>query len=132
MGFSLSKSMDANMTKQQEFMLHNSRLQVNQVTLTVVNLSEMIMLQDFIILSFSAAALQVLSMSKMCVNQVLCQLKVAPIFPLIAYAVFRPREAENIMTSEQDRLDQPHSTPTFESIEKARRAKSSLASLLEK
>ncbi|XP_068508885.1 plasminogen receptor (KT) isoform X2 [Syngnathus scovelli] len=29
MGFILSKSMDANLTKQQEFMLHNSRLQVS-------------------------------------------------------------------------------------------------------
>lgn len=35
------------------------------------------------------------------------------------------------MTSEHDRLDLPHGTPTFESIEKARRARSSLASFLE-
>lgn len=30
MGFLLSKSMDANLKKQQEFMLHNSRLQVSE------------------------------------------------------------------------------------------------------
>lgn len=30
MGFLLSKSMDANFKKQQEFMLHNARLQVSQ------------------------------------------------------------------------------------------------------
>lgn len=29
MGFFLSKSMDANLKRQQEFMLHNSRLQVS-------------------------------------------------------------------------------------------------------
>lgn len=36
------------------------------------------------------------------------------------------------MASEHDRLDLPLGTPTFDSIEKARRAKNSLASLLEK
>lgn len=41
-------------------------------------------------------------------------------------------EAENIMASEQDRLDMPNGIPTFDSIEKARRAKSSLTSFLEK
>lgn len=41
-------------------------------------------------------------------------------------------EAENIIASEHDRLDLPLGTPTFESIEKARRAKSGLISLLEK
>lgn len=41
-------------------------------------------------------------------------------------------EAENILTSERDRLEMPDGIPTFESIEKARRAKSSLASFLEK
>lgn len=68
----------------------------------------------------------------------------APIVPLgfiMAYQVdsaygtliYRVRgEAESIMTSDHDRLDLPHGTPTFESIEKARRARSSLASFLEK
>ncbi|KAJ4926162.1 hypothetical protein JOQ06_008345 [Pogonophryne albipinna] len=68
----------------------------------------------------------------------------APIVPLgftMAYNVdsaygtliYRVRgEAESIMTSDHDRLDLPHGTPTFESIEKARRARSSLASFLEK
>ncbi|KAK2819048.1 hypothetical protein Q5P01_024609 [Channa striata] len=41
-------------------------------------------------------------------------------------------EAESIMESEQDRLDLPHGNPTFESIEKARRARSGLTSFLEK
>lgn len=68
----------------------------------------------------------------------------APIVPLgfiMAYQVdsaygtfiYRVRgEAESIMTSDHDRLDLPHGTPTFESIEKARRARSNLASFLEK
>lgn len=41
-------------------------------------------------------------------------------------------EAENIMASEHDRLDLPLGTPTYESIEKARRAKTGLISFLEK
>lgn len=46
--------------------------------------------------------------------------------------IYRMRdEAQNIMTSEPDRLDLPHGTPTFSSIEKARRAKSTLTSFLE-
>lgn len=42
------------------------------------------------------------------------------------------REAESIMASEHDRLDLPLGTPTVESIEKVRRARSSLSSFLEK
>lgn len=68
----------------------------------------------------------------------------APIVPLsfiLAYQmdsaygtlIYRMRgEAESIMASEHDRLDLPNGTPTFDSIEKARRAKISLSSLLEK
>lgn len=41
-------------------------------------------------------------------------------------------EAENVMEAENDRLQLPQGTPTFESIEKARRAKSSLSAFLEK
>lgn len=41
-------------------------------------------------------------------------------------------EAESIMESERDRLNLPQGLPTFESIEKARRAKSGLMSILEK
>ncbi|KAL6097014.1 plgrkt [Pungitius sinensis] len=67
----------------------------------------------------------------------------APIIPLsfiLAYQmdsaygtlIYRMRgEAESVMASEHDRLDLPHGTPTFDSIEKARRARSSFASLLE-
>lgn len=36
------------------------------------------------------------------------------------------------MVSENDRLDLPRGMPTFDSIEKARRAKSNLASFLER
>lgn len=47
--------------------------------------------------------------------------------------IYRMRgEAESIMASEHDRLDLPHGTPSFDSIEKARRARSSLSSFLEK
>lgn len=41
-------------------------------------------------------------------------------------------EAESIMGSESKRLEMPHGMPTFESIEKSRRAKSPLSSVLEK
>lgn len=41
-------------------------------------------------------------------------------------------EAESIMESERDRLEMPHGTPTFDSIEKDRRVRSGLSSLLEK
>lgn len=41
-------------------------------------------------------------------------------------------EAESIMASESDRLNLPLGTPTFESIEKSRRAKNTLTSFLEK
>lgn len=41
-------------------------------------------------------------------------------------------EAESIMGSESERLEMPNGMPTFESIEKSRRAKSLLSSALEK
>lgn len=41
-------------------------------------------------------------------------------------------EAESIMTSERDRLEMPHGIPTFDSIEKDRRARSNLRSILDK
>uniref|UniRef100_A0A8C7JWP9 Plasminogen receptor, C-terminal lysine transmembrane protein n=1 Tax=Oncorhynchus kisutch TaxID=8019 RepID=A0A8C7JWP9_ONCKI len=68
----------------------------------------------------------------------------APVVPLsfvLAYQmdmgygtlIYRMRgEAESIMVSEHDRLDLPHGVPNFESIEKARRAKTALGSLFEK
>ncbi|CAL1570004.1 unnamed protein product [Knipowitschia caucasica] len=47
--------------------------------------------------------------------------------------VYRMREeAENIMAAEGNRLELPHGIPTFESIEKARRAKNTLTAFLEK
>lgn len=41
-------------------------------------------------------------------------------------------EAASIMASESDRLDLPLGTPTFDSIEKARRARNTLTTFLEK
>lgn len=41
-------------------------------------------------------------------------------------------EAERIMGSERDRLEIPHGTPTFDSIEKERRNRSTLSAFLEK
>lgn len=69
---------------------------------------------------------------------------IAPVIPLgfifayqldMAYGtlIYRMREeAESVMASESNRLDLPLGTPTFESIEKARRAKNTLTSFLEK
>ncbi|XP_070408386.1 plasminogen receptor (KT) [Nothobranchius furzeri] len=149
MGFSLSKSMDANMTKQQEFMLHNSRLQLERQILMQNQMRERQMAmqiawsREFLKYFGSFFALATVGLTVGAIKRRKAAI-FAPIVPLgfvlvylmdSAYGtlIYRMRgEAENIMTSEQDRLDQPHSTPTFESIEKARRAKSSLASLLEK
>lgn len=41
-------------------------------------------------------------------------------------------EAQSIMDSERERLEMPHGMPTFEGVEKERRARGSLGSLLER
>lgn len=149
MGFLLSKSMDANFKKQQEFMLHNARLQMERQILMQNQMRERQMAMQ---IAWSREFLKYFGtfFTVATVGFTVGAIKrkkpilLAPIFPLgfilafqmdSAYGtlIYRMRgEAESIMTSEHARLDLPHGNPTFDSIEKARRAKSSLSSFLEK
>ncbi|KAF3702134.1 Plasminogen receptor (KT) [Channa argus] len=149
MGFLLSKSMDANLKNQQEFMLHNSRLQLERQILMQSQMRERQMAMQ---IAWSREVLKYFGtfFTLATVGLTVGALKrkkpvlLAPIVPfgfILAYQmdsaygtlIYRMKgEAESIMASEQDRLDLPHGTPTFESIEKTRRARSSLASFLEK
>ncbi|XP_034056463.1 plasminogen receptor (KT) isoform X2 [Gymnodraco acuticeps] len=145
MGFLLSKSMDANFKKQQEFMLHNARLQMvmqnqmreRQMAMQVAWSREFLKYYG----TFFALATVGLTVSAIKRRKPFLLAPIVPLGFIMAYQVdssygtliYRVRgEAESIMTSDHDRLDLPHGTPTFESIEKARRARSSLASFLEK
>ncbi|KAK5851919.1 hypothetical protein PBY51_023432 [Eleginops maclovinus] len=149
MGFLLSKSMDANFKKQQEFMLHNARLQMERQIVMQNQMRERQMAmqvawsREFLKYYGTFFTLATVGLTVGAIKRKKPFL-LAPIVPLgfiMAYQVdsaygtliYRVRgEAESIMTSDHDRLDLPHGTPTFESIEKARRARSSLASFLEK
>ncbi|XP_072228324.1 plasminogen receptor (KT) [Leuresthes tenuis] len=149
MGFLLSKSMDANFKKQQEFMLLNARLQMERQILMQNQMRERQMAmqiawsREFLKYYGSFFTVATLGLTAGAIKRKKPGL-LAPIVPLgfiltyqmdSAYGtlIYRMRgEAENIMASERDRLDLPQGIPTFESIEKARRAKSSLISILEK
>ncbi|XP_061787866.1 plasminogen receptor (KT) [Nerophis lumbriciformis] len=149
MGFLLSKSMDANLKKQQEFMLHNSRLQMERQLLmqTEMKQREMAMQvarsREFLTYFGSFFTLTCAGLTLGAIKRKKAAM-LAPILPLsfiLAYQVdnaygsliHRTREeAESIMSSEQQRLQLPHGTPTFDSIEKIRRAKISFSSILEK
>uniref|UniRef100_A0A8D3BEA0 Plasminogen receptor, C-terminal lysine transmembrane protein n=1 Tax=Scophthalmus maximus TaxID=52904 RepID=A0A8D3BEA0_SCOMX len=142
MGFLLSKSMDANFKKQQEFMLHNARLQMERQILMQNQMRERQLAmqiawsREFLKYFGTFFAVTAVGLAETAL--------LAPIVPLsfiFAYQmdsaygtlIYRMRgEAQSILASEQDRLDLPHGTPTFDSIEKARRAKSHLGSFLEK
>ncbi|XP_053740272.1 plasminogen receptor (KT) [Synchiropus splendidus] len=146
MGFLLSKSMDANFKKQQEFMLHNSRLQMERQMMMQNQMRERQMAMQIAwsreFLKYFGTFFMVASVG-LTVGAVKRKkpAMLAPILPLSfiltyqmdsAYGTLIHRirgEAENIMVTELDRLDLPHGAPTFESIEKARRAKSSIAFL---
>ncbi|XP_071386527.1 plasminogen receptor (KT) [Centroberyx affinis] len=149
MGFLLSKSMDANLKKQQEFMLHNARLQMERQILMQNQMRERQMAmqiawsREFLKYYSTFFTLATLGLTVGAIKRKKPGLFV-PVVPLsfvlayqmdMAYGtlIYRMRgEAESIMVSEHDRLDLPHGTPTFDSIEKVRRAKSNLSSLLEK
>ncbi|XP_068190089.1 plasminogen receptor (KT) [Antennarius striatus] len=149
MGFLLSKSMDANLKKQQEFMLHTGRLQMER---QIMMQDQMRQRQMAMQVAWSREFIKYFGtfFTVVSVGTIIGAYKkkkpglMAPIVPLsfvLAYQmdnaygtlIYRMRgEAESIMTSERDRLDLPHGTPTFDSIEKARRARSSLSSFLDK
>ncbi|KAL0965854.1 hypothetical protein UPYG_G00286610 [Umbra pygmaea] len=149
MGFMLSKSMDQTFRNQQEFMLHNARLQMERQILMQNQMRERQMAmqiawsREFLKYYGTFFSLAAFGLTMGAIRKRRPYLFV-PIIPLgfvlsyqmdMAYGtlIYRMRgEAENILESEHDRLALPHGTLSFESIEKERKAKSSLSSLLEK
>ncbi|XP_006788833.1 plasminogen receptor (KT) [Neolamprologus brichardi] len=149
MGVLLSKSMDDNLKKQQEFMLMNARLQMERQILMQNQMRERQMAmqiawsREFLKYFGSFFAVATVGLTAGAIKRKNPGL-LAPIIPLSfifayqmdsAYGTLINRmrgEAEDIMETENDRLQLPQGTPTFESIEKARRAKSSLSAFLEK
>ncbi|XP_028319446.1 plasminogen receptor (KT)-like isoform X3 [Gouania willdenowi] len=149
MGFLLSKSLDANFKKQQEFMLHNSRLQLERQIQMQNQMRERQMAMQIAwsreFLKYYGAFFTVATFG-LTVGAIKKKKPAlfTPIIPLgfiftyqldSAYGTLIHRmrgEAESILSSERDRLEMPAGIPTFDSLEKARRAKISLASILEK
>lgn len=72
MGFLLSKSMDANFKKQQEFMLHNARLQVSKGAPTQIVLNNIVQKMSF--------ALMAKATSCTCNHMILCDLLRAGVY----------------------------------------------------
>ncbi|KAL4617365.1 plasminogen receptor (KT) [Arapaima gigas] len=141
MGFIMSKSMDQNFKRQQEFMLLNSRLQLERQILMQNQMRERQMAmqiawsREFLkyygtFFGLAAFGLTVGAMKRKRPGILV------PIVPLgfvfayqadMAYGTLTQRMkmgAEDIMVTEHERLELPHGTPTFETIEKARRAQS--------
>lgn len=149
MGFLLSKSLDANMKKQQEFMLHNARLQMERQLMMQNQMRERQMAmqiawsREFLKYFGTFFTLASLGLTAGAIKRQK-PVMVAPLIPLsfvlayqmdCGYGTLLQRmrgEAESIMDSERQRLEMPHGMPTFESVEKERRAQSSLGSLLER
>ncbi|KAF4077205.1 hypothetical protein AMELA_G00205360 [Ameiurus melas] len=149
MGILVSKVMDQNMKKQQEFMLHNARIQMERQILMQNEIRERQMAmqiawsREFLKYFGSFFGLAAVGLTAGAIKRRKPGL-FAPLVPLsfilayqmdMAYGSYVHRvreEAESIMVTEADRLNLPHGPPTFESIEKARRAKSHLPPLLEK
>ncbi|NP_001028270.1 plasminogen receptor (KT) [Danio rerio] len=149
MGFVLSKGMEQNFQKQQEFMLLNARLQLERQLAMQNQMRERQMAmqlawsREFLKYFGSFFGLATLGLTVGAVKKRKPAL-LAPVIPLsfilvyqmdAAYGTMLQRmraEAESIMVSECERLDVPHGMPTFESIEKSRRAKAHLTTLTEK
>ncbi|XP_036391093.1 plasminogen receptor (KT) [Megalops cyprinoides] len=147
MGFLMSKSMDQNFKKQQEFMLLNSRLQLERQIILQTQMRERQMAmqiawsREFLNYYGVFFSLATLGFTVGAVRKRRPGL-FTPVIPLsfilayqvdMAYGTLMHRirgQAEDIMVAEHDCLDLPHGTPTFESIEKARRAQAHL--LIEK
>ncbi|XP_062867488.1 plasminogen receptor (KT) isoform X2 [Trichomycterus rosablanca] len=149
MGFVVSKFMDQNMKKQQEFMLLNSRIQMERQILMQNEMRERQMAMQIawsreflryfgVFFGLAAVGLAAGAVKR---RKPLLFAPLVPLSFIMAYQVdmaygsliHRMRgEAESIMVAETDRLSLPHGTPSFESIEKARRAKCHLPPLTEK
>ncbi|KAJ8349601.1 hypothetical protein SKAU_G00247310 [Synaphobranchus kaupii] len=143
MGFLMSKSMDQSMKKQQEFMVLNSRLQLERQIQMQNQMRERQMAmqiawsREFLKYYGAFFSLATLGLTAGALKQKRLGL-FAPVVPLsfslayqvdLAYGTLMKRikgEAEDIMVSEHERLDLPNGAPTFESIEKARRTQAHL------
>ncbi|XP_030048234.1 plasminogen receptor (KT) [Microcaecilia unicolor] len=141
MGFFLSRPMNENMKKQQEFMLMNSRLQLERQLLMQNQMRERQMAMQIAwsreILKYFGTfyGLAVLGLTAGAVKRKRPGLFI-PIIPLsfifayqydMGYGTLLQRmkgEAEKLLETESALLEPPHGVPTFESIEKARRAQS--------
>ncbi|XP_012861097.1 plasminogen receptor (KT) [Echinops telfairi] len=143
MGFILSKSMNENMKRQQEFMLMNARLQLER-QLTMQN--EMRERQMAMQVAWSREFLKYFGTFFGIVTIALTTGAIKgkkpvflfPIVPLgfvltyqydLGYGTLLQRmkgEAENILDAEKERLQLPGGMITFESLEKARREQSKL------
>ncbi|KAJ7986875.1 hypothetical protein DPEC_G00332940 [Dallia pectoralis] len=149
MGFMLSKSMDQSFKKQQEFILHNARLQMERQIVMQNQMRERQMAmqiawsREFLKYygTFFSLATFGLTIGAIKTRKPSVFVPIVPLGFILAYQmdmaygtlVYRMRgEAESIMDSEHNRLDLPRGAISFETIEKERRAKSSLSALLEK
>ncbi|XP_051876062.1 plasminogen receptor (KT) [Pristis pectinata] len=141
MGFFMSKSMDESLKKQQEFMAANSALQLERQMLMQ---NEMRQRQVAMQIAWSREIIKYFGtfFGLATVGLTIGAMKkksprfLVPIVPLsfifayqydLAYGTLMMRmkdEAENIIDTEQTLLEMPKGVPTFEIIEKARRARS--------
>ncbi|XP_041041567.1 plasminogen receptor (KT) [Carcharodon carcharias] len=141
MGFFMSKSMDESLKKQQEFMAANSALQLQRQILMQDEMRQrQVAMQiawsrEFIKYFGSFFGLTTIGLTLGAMKRK-TPVFLFPIVPLsfilayqydLAYGTLMIRmkdEAENIIDTERTLLDMPKGVPTFESIEKARRARS--------
>nr|XP_033781554.1 plasminogen receptor (KT) isoform X2 [Geotrypetes seraphini] len=141
MGFFLSRPMNENVKKQQEFMLMNSKLQLERQILMQNQMRERQMAmqiawsREFLKYFGTFYVLAVLGLTAGAVKKKKPGLFV-PVIPLsfifayqydMGYGTLLQRmkgEAEKILETESTLLELPHGVPTFETIEKARRAQS--------
>ncbi|XP_067885065.1 plasminogen receptor (KT) [Heterodontus francisci] len=141
MGFFMSKSMDESLKKQQEFMAANSALQLERQMLMQNEMRQrQVAMQiawsrEFIKYFGTFYGLATIGLTIGAMKRKTPRLLV-PIVPLsfilayqydLAYGTLMLRmkdEAENIIDTERTLLEMPKGVPTFESIEKARRARS--------
>ncbi|XP_066566828.1 plasminogen receptor (KT) isoform X2 [Amia ocellicauda] len=141
MGVFMSKTLDQNLKKQQEFMLLNSRLQLERQILMQNQMRERQMAmqiawtREFLKYygAFFGLASFALTAGALRNKNPRLFIPVIPLSFILAYQldmgygtlIYRMKaEAEGIMETEHDRLELPLGTPTFESTEKARRAQS--------
>ncbi|XP_038660170.1 plasminogen receptor (KT) [Scyliorhinus canicula] len=139
MGLFMSKSMDENLKKQQEFMAANGALQLQR---QILMQDEMRKRQVAMQIAWSREFIKYFGtfFGFATIGLALGAMKrkrpgiLVPVVPLsfilayqydLAYGTLMIRmkdEAENIMDAEQTLLEVPKGVPTFENIEKARRA----------